>query len=102
MLEVLVANIPNLNIPTEEVSESSSSQLNNSSKPISSITSPNKFEILNSQYELEPQDCLAECSYEVGTSQKQMGKSKKQTTSDNSKKSAKGKQSKKSQSQTNN
>ncbi|PKU74870.1 RNA exonuclease 1 [Dendrobium catenatum] len=94
-----VANIPNLNIPTEEISDSSSSMMNITHKQSTAITSPNKFEILNSQIDSDQQDDLVSGKDFVGNSHKQPGKSKKQSMLETSKKSAKGKQSKKSQSQ---
>ncbi|PKU87049.1 hypothetical protein MA16_Dca025341 [Dendrobium catenatum] len=97
----IVASIPNLNIPTEEISESSSSRLTITTKPSTCITTPNKFEILNSQIETEQQDSMVVSNDEVVIPQKQTEKRKKQTSSDNSKKSAKGKQSKKSHSKAN-
>ncbi|XP_020694665.2 uncharacterized protein LOC110108378 [Dendrobium catenatum] len=89
----IVASIPNLNIPTEEHSASSCYILATTKKPSTSITSPNKFEILNSQIVIDPQENFVSSSDLIDHFTKQPGKGKKQATSEISKKSAKGKQS---------
>ncbi|PKU76610.1 hypothetical protein MA16_Dca001215 [Dendrobium catenatum] len=93
-----VVNIPNLNIPTAELSASSTSLLVSPQKSSNDINSPNKFEILSSQTDIDINENMASSSDIVGNALKQPGKGKKQATSEISKKSAKGKQSKKSQS----
>ncbi|XP_028553650.1 uncharacterized protein LOC110096650 [Dendrobium catenatum] len=69
-------------MPSKEISDSSSSMKIISHNQSTAITSPNKFEIFNSQTESDLQEVLVTENDLVGNSLKQPGKSKKQPTLD--------------------
>ncbi|XP_020694319.1 uncharacterized protein LOC110108146 [Dendrobium catenatum] len=90
--DAINATIPNLNIPTEELSSSSTSNLPSTLKASTRINSPNKFQILSNQSDTDLLEIEASNADIVNNAYKQPGKGKKQATFEVTKKTAKGKQ----------